>query len=166
MNKAEKVTIIIIDDDKKHRDNLTWNLKNGFGYDVMDYRDLKTFKVDMENLYFKAKEKLLFILDIMFAQELDTDADDAPVLTHKNLSIEEKKRFREDDLGLRLATDIREGDYENFGINPNVPIIFFTCRQNIDVVASIKALNASYLTKPQPLYNIQNEIEQFVITNI
>jgi hypothetical protein len=157
----EKPKIIVIDDDKLHRENFKWNLINGLNYDVVDYRDLKTFKEDLISNRYNSipRNNLLFILDLMLAQELDESASDAPVLDIKIKSDDDLKKYREDDLGLRVARDIRDGIYEVYGISKQSPIIFFTCRQNNNIILSIKELNAKYLAKPQPLDVIKNAIE-------
>jgi hypothetical protein len=156
--------LILIDDDKKNRENFKWNLENGLNYEVIDYRDLKTFKEDLHRRKFITENKtvFVFILDIMLAQELEESALDAPVSKIKIRTDIEQKKYREDDLGLRFARDIREGIYESSGIPKESPIIFFTCRQNNFIILSIKELNAKYFTKPQPLDVIHNAIEDIL----
>jgi CheY-like chemotaxis protein len=160
--------IILIDDDKLFRENLAFILERRVGHNVWKYRDIVTFDDSVEErVRSKMDAKpLLIILDIMLAENLDAEADEAPRLDRKTRAKGgyDSTRYRDDSLGLRLAKRIRNGEYEKWNIEREVPIIILTCRRNEDVSRFIEEelRNTLYLPKPQNMYEIQNAIEKMI----
>jgi CheY-like chemotaxis protein len=159
MENPTTTKILLIDDNKALRETLTSNLRE-LGYQVFDFRDSKTFEEAFESkglLKDEGNYKLLVMLDIMFAEELGEDKEEAPIFEDEEPDI---KKLRDDELGLKLAQKIRKGDYVKYNLPKDVAILFFTCRQSNSVLEKIESLDARFILKPQPLSIIDFEIEK------
>ena len=160
--------IILIEDDEIQRDELTEALEDDdeFGsHSVKVFRDLVTFEdaVNEEALIFEEEQPLLVILDIMIARELREHDRFAPRwMGDEPLTEEERCHYVDDELGLGIGTDIRDGKYTTI-VPKDTPILFFTARQNTRVKEAIEKIKRSdLLVKPQFSRHIQKTIDNLM----
>ncbi len=154
--------IVLIEDDREHRDELSEALCDDYGHDVRAFRDLVTFQSAVHNdvALFDAEHPLLVMLDIMLSAELDPEALYAPRWDNTEPPSEDERRhFVDDELGLGIAFDIRGGDYAPT-VPADTPILFFTARQNTHVKDEIEKVGrATWLSKPKFARRIQEALE-------
>lgn len=166
-----RANIILVEDDREHRQTLTKCLKKKpYDHRVIPFRDLTTLrKADRANSFAKQFEPtwpLLVILDIMLAEKLKEDAEFAPRFAGENPSPEQSRCHVDDDLGLRIADDIRLGT-EFSNIPHNVPILFLTARSNHRVKEEIRKLGdrggpTEWLGKPAFVTDVQEAIQRLL----
>jgi CheY-like chemotaxis protein len=147
--------VILVEDNKQHRLTLVKGLEHDFKCSVAHFRDQRTFDDALERKVlrdcFNEGQPEMLILDIMLAHELDEGAAYAPRWDRLDpIPPEEAARYVDDELGYRLAERIRSGQYEDAecpadGIPYDIPILFFTARQNWDLRQRIMDMDWSDL---------------------
>lgn len=163
-----RCNIILLEDNRAHRNDLTEDLKEEYNHIVKAFRDPKTFAQACENgsvlSDFEPDLPTVIIIDIMMAEDLDPQEPFAPRLsTRPDDSDIPEERYCDDNLGLTIAKGIRDGQYP--GIENDIPILFFTARQMdhvVDEIESEKMLPALYLEKPAWIDQVQDAIEQLL----
>jgi len=158
-----KYNIFFIDDEREDRKKFVRFLNQEYGHNIKGFRDIATFnnnKPDEVSGEFDQKLETLMILDIMLAEELDKTQLCAPY--KDNPGPLEKKTYIDSELGLRFAKhSIRVGKLKR--IDKEIPILFLTARQNLDIVNEIKRIpNTAYLDKPVFLDDIQDAITKLM----
>lgn len=157
--------IILLEDNKAHRNGLAEDLTEECKHIVKAFRDRKTFadacKDGSISKSFEPGLPIVIIMDIMMAIDLDPKAPFAPRLSARpdGSSIPEEK-YCDDNLGITIARDIRDDKYA--GLKKNTPILFFTARQMKHVTDKIKSKEmqpALYLAKAAWIDQVQEKIE-------
>ena len=162
-----KCNIILIEDNKMHREGLIQALKEDYGHIVKGFRDFQTFKQACDDRTIVGEEDsgrpLIIILDIMMAEELDDASPFAPRFTGQENGINNQEHYVDDELGLKLAEQIRDVKFQC--IPSDTPILFFTARQEPDIISRIEndeMQPALHLEKPAWIEDVQDKIEQLL----
>jgi len=148
-----RLNIILVEDDKMHRESLHRALQDDFGHEVVSFRDLKELQTaDRDHQLrssFKSNQPLVVVMDCMLAKELSEEAGHAPRWTRPEpLPLDRQNHYVDDSLGLRVAQSIRDGEFED--LPAMVPILIFTARRNPIVAEEVEQLkSAGLLVKPK-----------------
>jgi DNA-binding response OmpR family regulator len=143
--------IIVVEDDKAHREDLTQTLQQDYGHCVVAFADLAALEAadrDQRITWEHADWRLAVILDVMLARRLPPDAVRAERWTsHEAPKPEDQERVVDDTLGLLTGQRIREGDFT--AIPRDTPLLFFTARGNPAVKQCVAEMGrATLLSKP------------------
>ena len=166
----EKYNIVIVEDHKQDRERLVKLLSDPpYEHKVIAFRDIATLKEGDTKKDFSQKfdesRKTVMIIDIMLAEQLDEDLQFALRWSGEEVPGPiEKMKHVDDELGLKLATWIRKGIWDDNEkikqIAQNIHILFLTARQNESVLEMIKTIdNSMYLEKPVFVDEVQEAIE-------
>jgi len=149
---SRAINVLLVEDDPTHRTQITQGLGK-FGCVVRAFKDVATLaKADKKGFSeFSGKGRRVIILDIMLAFDLrDEDGPAIPWREDGPPTAEEAKYYVDDDLGMKLAWDIRNGAYKH--VPSDIPILFLTARANEMIIEEIEQLSkggrAKYLGKP------------------
>jgi len=130
--------IVVLEDDKVHRENLTAELTQTYGHEVRPFRDVRTLKEACDAALFEGDAPDVVILDIMLARVVSEGADFAPRCPGPGLPpADQAECYVDDELGLQVLRGIRIGTYDP-GIPRAIPVLVLTARQNNRVRAVVQ----------------------------
>lgn len=154
--------IVHLEDDKAHREDLAERLRQDYGHEVISFRDVEAFEEFATQAPAEddpAKRRpMVVVVDIMLARRLEEGAPQAPRWPHPGFPPPGKRdHYVDDELGLVVANRLREGAYA--AIPKDTPVIFFTARENPNVIQEIERLGARWILKPAWSKDVQVVIE-------
>lgn len=159
--------IVVVEDNELHRNALVKGLTEDFGHSVKDFRDqqtLETARADNTLLEWpEGDRRLVVLLDIMLAEQLDETEPYAPRRTGGDEPPKGEKEYVNDMLGLHIGKKIRDGEFE-LGIPRTTPILFFTARRNERIRREMEDLKrAMHIEKPAFIDDVQTAIEELMV---
>jgi CheY-like chemotaxis protein len=160
--------VLLIEDSHFQRESLRTALESDYGHCVCSFRDLVTFEEAILSgslkESFSTQRRLVVILDCMLAKKLSPDAPDAPRWEGPGEPPPgEEGKYVDNDLGLRIAQSIRDGEYE--GVPDDAPILFFTARRNQRLADDVEKLAPTrLLVKPLFSGRVERAIQDLLQT--
>ena len=162
-----RCNIILLEDNKIHRNALTEDLQEEYGHIVKSFRDLDTFQRACDDASishgFDANLTTIVLMDIMMSFKFAETESSSPRFSTQPNDTDIEKAFCDDNLGLTIANDIRCGRYTSMA--NDVPILFFTGRQMDHVTSEIDSdmmQPSLYLEKPAWIDEVQDMIEKLL----